>query len=134
MTAVYFLNLIDSLVKPETSAECSYDRYKAEVDIWKRYSDPAWAYLHTERGRMALEALAEQTGRRPSLKKINATAWEIDRDLHRALLTLQAYRARKISLRQSISARVEYAPDMSPTRVARYTQAYSRQWYQSNWS
>lgn len=104
------------------------------MDIWKRHSRAAKAYLDTERGRMALAALAEQTGRRPSLKKINSIAWLIDRDLHRSLLTLQGYYARKMSLRQSITARVEYTPEFVPTRVGVYSRMRSSRWYQSNWS
>ncbi len=133
MTVAYFLDIISALVTPEPSQECSWDRYCAEMNIWKRHSGAAKEYLATERGRMALAALAEHTGRRPSLKKINATAWTIDRDLHRALLTLQAYRARKIGMRQSITARVEYVDEVAPTRTGIFTRAYSTRWYQSNW-
>jgi len=129
-----FIEIIRSLIKPTSTTECSWERYKLQTNAWQKKRDYARDYLRSERGRMSLAAVSEQIGCRPSLTKINAIAYMTDIQLHAELLVLEAYFLDKLSLKLNIAARVSYMDMPTPTRVGVYTKGYSKQWYQSYWS
>lgn len=129
------IDIIKSQVRPLPIKSCSWEEYRMEMDAWKPKKNTAINYLASEHGRMALIALIEQIGRRPKISKINKIAATIDRELYRAIIILQTYLARKITLKQNMQVGINYTDLPNPTRVGIYiNENYSRKWYQSNYS